>query len=90
MKTLAGGPKTQAHAVRIWAYCEKRNWDVSYEDVSRALGLSVNVIHSVISKNKWGGRISERRRNVISNQATHERGHRANINLIPLDILIRG
>lgn len=90
MKTLAGGPKTQAHAVRIWAYCNKRNWDVSRQQISDDLKIPLGSVNVVMSKNGWGGRINEKRRYAIVQHAHHAQGHRANINLIPLDILIRG
>lgn len=52
----------EARAFAIWRYAEPREWDVSYEEIADATGLTYNAVNDTIYIKRWGGKIGGGRR----------------------------
>ena len=47
----------EARAFAIWRYANRRDWDVSYEEIADATGFEPSQVRYIISAKGWGGRI---------------------------------
>lgn len=51
-------PIVEARAFRIWQYANPRYWDVSYQELQSALGMTFHEVQWTIRVKGWGGRIA--------------------------------
>lgn len=84
----------EARAFAIWRYANSRDWDVSYDEISDATGLTRNEVHSTIKRKGWGGRIGSGAGTVGSSQKASlmqkKKGYRFDENNLDLCQLIGG
>lgn len=45
-----------ARAFLIWRYAAPRQWDVSYDEIADATGLTRMQVQGIIKRKDWGGR----------------------------------
>lgn len=51
--------RTKARAFAIWRYANPRDWNVTYEEIAEATGMTVNQVHWVFAQMGWWGRIKD-------------------------------
>ena len=79
----------EARAYIIWRYADPRDWDVSYDEIADATGLTYNQVHGTIQAKGWGGKIgsgsqsAKERITKNTNAIYHKRaGHRFDENAL--------
>jgi hypothetical protein len=79
----------EARAFAIWRYANRRDWDVSYEEIADATGFERSQVSYIISAKGWGGRIGAGRNGGRSTAAAtsmreKSRGNRFDENALDL------
>jgi hypothetical protein len=71
--------RTKARAFAIWRFAHPRDWNVTYEEIGEATGLTVGQVYWVIQAMHWTGNVRDGQKAGISSRTAYKvsgaRGH---------------
>lgn len=85
--------KLDAQAFLIWRFANPKEWDVSYDQIAEATGLTRRQVDVAIQAKRWGGRIGRGRqedRGGGPRYSQFKRGANVDINALDLTQLMEG
>lgn len=79
-------PQLEARAFAIWRFAEPRGWDVSYDEIADATGLTESQVKYAIIQKGWGGKIGSGGVGRLTSEKAHKLhkslGHRFDENAL--------